>query len=212
MLATVRIGTKDVQMLANAATPIRYKQLFKRDLLRILIKNSEMDDERRRILDEKAEEFRAMHTPEEVKALIEERKQRLDKQIRKQEELTGQPVELDEIQRYTNAVDSLAQDLIDPQQLEKFEEDVFASYELTNQLAYIMAAQAAAKVPSDMARISMDSYYDWLAGFEPHEVEAAADEIMNVYNGTATKDPEVEPKKDDASSTGTSTLQSMRSE
>ena len=208
MRKNIIIGSKTVPMLANAATPIRFKQLFKKDLLRILIKNSDFDDKRRRILDEKAEEFRAMHTPEEVKALIEERKKQLDEQIRKQEELTGQPVGLDEVQRYTNAVDSLAQDLIDPEQLDKWEEQVYSSYETTNQLAYIMAMQAAAKTPSDMAQISMDNYYLWLEGFEPHEIEAVSDEIMAVYNGTAEKDPEVTPKKDDASSTGTITLPS----
>ena len=205
MRKDITIGSKTVAFLANAATPIRFKQLFKKDLLRILIKNSDFDDKRRQLLDEKAAEFRAMHTPEEVKALIEKRKKQLDEQIRKQEEITGQPVGLDEVQRYTNAVDSLAQDLIDPDQLDKWEEQVYASYETTNQLAYIMAMQAAAKTPSDMARISMDDYFAWLEGFEPHEIEAVSDEIMAVYNGTAEKDPEVTPKKDDASSTGITT-------
>lgn len=212
MRGTIKIGSKMVELLANGATPIRYKQLFKKDLLRILIQNSEMDDKRRKLLDDAAAEFREQHTPEEAKRMIEERKQRIDEEIRQQEEITGQHIELSDVKRYANAVDSLAQDLIPQEQLDAFEEKVYASYETTTQLAYIMASQAAAKVPSDMAKISMDSYYEWLATFEPHEIEAASDEIMSIYNGTAKTDPEVTPKKDDADSTETTTLQFTRSE
>ena len=38
MFATVRIGDKDVEMAATAASPIHYRQLFKRDALRIFEK------------------------------------------------------------------------------------------------------------------------------------------------------------------------------
>lgn len=212
MRGTIKIGSKMVELLANGATPIRYKQLFKKDLLRILIQNSETDKERRKLLDDAAAEFRGQHTPEEAKRLIEERKQRIDEEIRQQEEITGVSQGVDEVGRYSLAVDSLAQELLTDEEVEHFEDAVYASYETTTQLAYIMASQAAAKVPSDMAKISMDSYYEWLATFEPHEIEAASDEIMSIYNGTAKKDPEVMPKKDDADSTETTTLQFTRSE
>lgn len=212
MRGTIKIGSKMVELLANGATPIRYKQLFKKDLLRILIKNSETDKERRKLLDDAAAEFRGQHTPEEAKRLIEERKQQIDEEIRQQEEITGVSQGVDEVGRYSLAVDSLAQELLTDEEVERFEDAVYASYETTTQLAYIMASQAAAKVPSDMAKISMDSYYEWLATFEPHEIEAASDEIMSIYNGTAKTDPEVTPKKDDADSTETTTLQFTRSE
>ena len=71
MRGTIKIGSKMVELLANGATPIRYKQLFKKDLLRILIQNSETDKERRKLLDDAAAEFRGQHTPEEAKRLIE---------------------------------------------------------------------------------------------------------------------------------------------
>lgn len=212
MRGTIKIGSKMVELLANGATPIRYKQLFKKDLLRILIQNSETDKERRKLLDDAAAEFRGQHTPEEAKRLIEERKQKIDEEIRQQEEITGVSQGVDEVGRYSLAVDSLAQELLTDEEVERFEDAVYASYETTTQLAYIMASQAAAKVPSDMAKISMDSYYEWLATFEPHEIEAASDEIMSIYNGTAKTDPEVTPKKDDADSTETTTLQFTRSE
>lgn len=205
MFGNVKIGDKVVPMLANAATPIRFRQLFKRDLLRILIHNSDTDEKRRRLLDEKAAEFREMHSPEEVKALIEEKKQQLDEEIRKQEEITGQPIELSEVQRYSNAVDALAQELIPQETIDKFEDEIYASYDTARQLAYIMAAQAAAKVPSDMSKISMDTFFEWLEQFEPHEIEAVSDDIMAIYNGTAEPDPEIAPKKDSASSIETLT-------
>lgn len=122
MRGTIKIGSKMVELLANGATPIRYKQLFKKDLLRILIQNSETDKERRKLLDDAAAEFRGKHTPEEAKRLIEERKQQIDEEIRQQEEITGQHIELSDVKRYANAVDSLAQDLIPQEQLDAFEE------------------------------------------------------------------------------------------
>lgn len=212
MYKVVQIGEKKVPMLANAATPIRFKQLFKKDLLRILIHNTDVDEKRRRLLDEKAKEFREQHTPEEVKRLIEERKNDLDRQIAVQEKATGQKIELDEVKRYTNAVDSLAQDLMSQEQLDEFEQEIYASYELANKVAYVMAAQAAAKAPSDLSKLSIDGFYEWLEGFEPHEIEASADEIMAVYNGTAEKDPDIELKKRDERSTETITRPYLPSE
>ena len=97
MRGTIKIGSKMVELLANGATPIRYKQLFKKDLLRILIQNSETDKERRKLLDDAAAEFRGQHPPEEAKRLIEERKQRIDEEIRQQEEITGQHIELSDV-------------------------------------------------------------------------------------------------------------------
>lgn len=205
MYGTVTIGKKRVAMLANAATPIRYKQLFKKDLLRILIKNSEMDDKRRKLLDEKVKEFREAHSPEEAKSLISERKKQIDEDIRRQEELTGVSKDVDEVGRYSLAVDSLAQELLTDEEAERFEDAVYESYEVTQKLAYIMAAQAAAEKPSDMSRISEETFFKWLEQFEPHEIEAASEEIMDIYQGNVAKDPEVNPKKEDASSTETTT-------
>ena len=212
MYGKVRIGDQDIAMIANAATPLRFKQVFKRDLLRILIKNSEFDEKRRKLLDEKAKEFREAHTPEEASELIEKKKAEIDEEIRRQEEITGQTMDLDEVKRYTTAVDALAQELIPQETIDEFEDQIYASYDTTRQLAYIMAKQAAASVPSDMAKISLEDFWKWLEQFGPHDIEAVSDEIMAIYNGTAESDPEIVPKKESAGSTETLTQPFTRSE
>lgn len=47
MIGTVRIGEKEVEMAANAASPFVYKQLFKKDFIVMLdkLQSGKLDDE-----------------------------------------------------------------------------------------------------------------------------------------------------------------------
>lgn len=43
MYKVIKIGGKDVEMVANAATPIRYRQIFHKDLLAIITGSKKMN-------------------------------------------------------------------------------------------------------------------------------------------------------------------------
>lgn len=106
MYGVVKIGTEEVEMVANAATPYRYQAIFKEDFL---------------------------------------------KKIKGKEEA-------------------------DPN-------DFFSK------LGYVMAMQAAKR---DMAKLSIETFYKWLEGFEPNDVFNACDAIAAIYTGTT--EGEVDPK------------------
>lgn len=102
MKGTVKIGEREIPMLANGATNIYYRQLTHKDLLSFFTKNS---------------------------------KQTVD--------------------------DAENIDMLMP-------------------LAFVMAMQAEGKTS-----LSNDDYVEWLAQFEPLQVEMALDSVMNIY--TANK-------------------------
>ena len=106
MFGKVKIGNKEVEMLATASTPIRYKGIFKKDVIAIL---------------------------------------------------TGKKTE--------------------------------ALGDFCSELGFVMAKQAE---KSDMARLSVEAYYEWLDQFDAMDVYNATDAIWDVFSGTQEAD--VDPK------------------
>jgi len=112
MVGTITFGDKAVLLEANAATPYRYKQVFHKDLLKIITHGAE---------------------------------------------------------------------------------DSEAAY-VAMELAYIMAMSAERR---DMNKLSEESCYEWLSGFNPNDIYTKAQEIMDLYNGNmiseseSKKNPEV---------------------
>lgn len=62
--------------------------------------------------------------------------------------------------------------------------------EIVIQLAYIMAKQAE---KADMTRLNMDTFYQWLEGFETADFFSVTDEILDLYAGQS--ESEAEAKK-----------------
>ena len=101
MFGKVKIGTSEIEMLANAATPYRFKQVFRMDYLKAI-----------------------------------------------------------------NAEDS----------------DGFDKVDLFVKMGFIMASQAAG---ADMAKLTEESFYEWLSAFEPMDVNMSVDKIATLFNGNA---------------------------
>lgn len=109
MYGIVMIGGKGVEMVANAASPYRFKQIFREDFLKRAIE--------------------------------------------------------------TNG-------------------DETASVDLFVKMGFIMAKQAE---KADFDKLNEDSFFEWLEGFEPSDVQIAAGEIANIYAGNA--ETKATPKK-----------------
>jgi hypothetical protein len=111
MYREIKIGAKNVPMKATGATPIRYRLVFKED---VLTEFSSVGD------------------------------------------------------NYAVAIDTLSK------------------------LAFIMAMSADDSV--DMSKINIDSFVNWLDGFEPFDITNASDEIVDLYMGNTVGQSEVKKK------------------
>lgn len=55
--------------------------------------------------------------------------------------------------------------------------------DIFQKMGFVMAKQAETNKMSDLMKIPIDEYYEWLMQFEPLDVITAAGEISNLYMG-----------------------------
>ncbi len=60
--------------------------------------------------------------------------------------------------------------------------------EIFQKMGYVMASQAAIDKFSDLMKLNIDTYIEWLAGFEPMDLVLASSAIMNAYMGQSFSD------------------------
>lgn len=80
------------------------------------------------------------------------------------------------------------EDFLKKMQEEKPDEDLF------QKMGFVMAKQAEIEKPSELMKLNIDNYYEWLYGFEALDVILAIDEISDIYLGN--KDGTSVPKSE----------------
>ncbi len=78
------------------------------------------------------------------------------------------------------------EDFLKKLQEEKPDEDLF------QKMGFVMAKMAEVEKPSELMKMNIDSFYDWLADFDPLDVVLATEDISKLY--LANKDGSSVPK------------------
>lgn len=85
----------------------------------------------------------------------------------------------------------------DPIKLQVENSDAGAIFTMIEKMGFVMAKFAEIHDRKEMLKLNMDSFYEWLDGFERNDLTDALEDIQKTYEGQTVTSSKAKKKKDE---------------